>query len=545
MKRILWLLLAVISCTTAIAQTDFISDSRYEDADRFGNLDGQAGILILSAHNDIVITIINVPSGAKSPIVTPKGKGSLGFFEYEVVFDKKIIPEPKVEVHRRGDVRRTTFVVRPKADLFVAYLIEEVSKKIGHESLQAANDAVLDELHAAIELTSSVEGLKVNVSPLLQAEMKSERHKTDNNITIFTIKIPVAVFNEADAKYDAAKTAYETDAMAYQKAEKEHEEGKLKPEKLLEYMDKHDKSEEVLEKIISERKERSSIILYAEGSNKLVIDIGERLAPRQKLCYGIMPLEKPVHVSKCSGFLSEGGRLFNLRKYKDARQAFTQALTANDAPKDMISAIKSNIAQCDTCLEYEKYAMFSLTKMKEARNSGSINQEEVVKYSTAALEFIEVLNKYNPCDFYNTRINQLNEMIKDLPLALRFNIVKWVNGYSGFTEGGPFSNVEVWAYYGSGIPEKNSYKNERKFKKLTESYEYRLQGISDSKGCLELDLKRSELPTGFMFHAIGYKDKCDIVYFDADDIISKAKGTYNKRQFRIRLSIKEESLLSR
>lgn len=540
MKRILWLLLAVISCTTAIAQTDFISDSRYEDADRLGNLDGQAGVLILSAHNDIVITITNVPAGAKSPIVTPKGKGSLGFFEYEVVIDKEMIPEPKVEVHRRGDVRRTTFVVRPKANLFVAYLIEEVSKKIGHESLQAANDAVLDELHAAIELTSSVEGLKIDVSPSLQAEIKSERHKTDNNITVFTIKIPVAVFDEADARYEAAKKTYEADAKAYKKAEEESEAGKLKPEKLLEYMDKHDKSEEALEKIMAERAARSSIILYAEGSNKLVIDIGERLTPRQKLCYGIMPLEKPVHVSKCSGFLSEGGRLFSLRKYKEARQAFTQALTANDAPKDMISAIKSNIAQCDTCMEYEKYAMFSLTKMKEAKNSGSINQEEVVKYSTAALEFIEVLNKYNPCDFYSSRIDQLNGMIKDLPLALRFNIIKWIQGYSGFSEGGPFANVEVWAYYGSGIPAKDSYKNERKFKKLTSSYEYIRQGSSDKNGCIEMNLKRSNLPTGFMFHAIGYKDKCDIVYFDAYDIIKKAEGTYNKRQFRIRLSIKEE-----
>jgi len=253
-----------------------------------------------------------------------------------------------------------------------------------------------------------------------------------------------------------------------------------------------------------------------------------------------MPLEKPVHVSKCSGFLSEGGRLFGLRKYKEARQAFNQALTADDAPADMIPAIKSNIVQCDTCMQYEKYATFSLNKMKEAKNSGSINQEEVVKYSSAALEFIEVLNKYNPCEFYSSRIDQLNGMIKDLPLALRFNIIKWINGYAGFSEGGPFENVEVWAYYGSGIPSKDSYKNERKFKKLTDSHKYKLLGSTDKEGGIEMNLKRNELPTGFMFHAIGYKDKCDIIYFDANDIISKAKGTYNKRQFRIRMSIKEK-----
>ena len=98
----------------------------------------------------------------------------------------------------------------------------------------------------------------------------------------------------------------------------------------------------------------------------------------------------------------------------------------------------------------------------------------------------------------------------------------------------------MWAYYGSGIPSKDSYKNERKFKKLTDSHKYKLLGSTDKEGGIEMNLKRNELPTGFMFHAIGYKDKCDIIYFDANDIISKAKGTYNKRQFRIRMSIKEK-----
>lgn len=540
MKRILWLLFAVIICLSGVAQTDFISDSRYEEADRIGALDGNAGILILSAHNDLVVTITNVPSGEKQPEITPKGKGANGLFEYEVVVDNEQIPEPKVEVHRRGDVRRTSFVAKIKENLYVAYLIEEVSKKIGHESLQSASDAILDQNYAAVELTSSVEGLQITTSPLLQANIESECHKTDANITVYTIKIPVAVFDEADAKYEVAKTAYDADTAAYRKAEKEHENGKIKSEKLLEFMDKQDKSEETLDKIIAERKERSSIILYAEGSNKLIIDIGERLAPRQKLCYGIMPLEKAVHVSKCSGFLSEGGRLFSLRKYKEARQVFNQALTADDAPVDMIPAIKSNIVQCDTCMQYETYATFSLNKMKEAKNSGNINQEEVVKYSSAALEFIEVLNKYNPCEFYSSRIDQLNGMIKDLPLALRFNIVKWINGYAGFSEGGPFGNVEVWAYYGSVIPSKDSYKNERKFKKLTDSRSFKLLGSTDKDGSIEMNLKRNELPTGFMFHAIGYKDRCDIIYFDANDIISKAKGTYNKRQFRIRMSIREK-----
>lgn len=541
MKHILYLLLALITCTTAIAQTDFISDSRYEDADRLGNLEGNAGILILSEHNDIVVTITNVPNGQKQPEITPKGKGSFGFYEYEIVIDKTQIPEPKVEVHRRGDVRRTSFVAKVKENLFTAYLIEEVAKKIGQESLQSASDSYLNEKYAAIELTSSVPGLNVKVSPMLQAEVKSEQQKTDNNITIFTIVIPITVFDVIETRYNTAIAGLKAAEDALKNAEDENEKGKLKDEKLLEYMDNVEKCEKVVEQVIKDRSELSSIILYAEGTNKLIIDIGERLTPRQKLCYGIMPLEKPVHVSECSGFLNEGGRLYGLRKYKEAKQAFTQALTAKDTPKDMVTSIKSNIAQCDTCIQYEKLAMISLTKMKEAQNSGNLNQEEVVKYSSVALEFIEVLNKYNPCEFYSKRVDQLNSMIKDLPLALRFNIVKWLKSASGFSEGGPFPNVKIWAYYGSSIPSKDSYKNENRFKKLTSSYNFEWIGSTGLDGSHEVTLKRSNLPTGFMFHAAKTKTmECSISYFDADDIIKKAEGTYNKRQFRIRLAVIEK-----
>ena len=523
MKYLLSLIMVCCFCIGSKAQNQFISDQRYEEADRIGNLKGKAGILVLSTHNDLVITVTNVPAGGTAPVVTPKGKGVTNYYEYEVVIDKKEIPTPKLEVNRRGDVRRTSFVGKLTANFFTAYLIEEVAKKIGQESLQSAGDAILDQKLSEVELTSSIEDLKVECSPLLKATITTKRQKTDSNISIISIVIPVAVFSEADAALKEAQSAFE------------ESEKKLTAESSDEDWAKSEKLQEELDKKRQERDAMNYITIYAQGTNKLSLDISD-LGPRVKKCYGIVPLEKEVHVSKCSGFLKEGGRMFALRKYDEARRAFDQALNADDAPNDLIPAIQSNINQCDTCIIYERYAMGALTKMKQMREKGEGSQEEVVKYASGALDYLEVLNKYNPCDFYSSRISTLNNIIEDMPLVIKFTITKWEKTYSGFSEGGPLGNVEIWAYDGIYPPALNSYKSDRKFRSLTgSSTQYKKIGTTDSQGELELKLVRKSLPTGLMFRPVGYDDKIKINYLDAKEILLQSEGTYNKRQFRMRM----------
>lgn len=60
--------------------------------------------------------------------------------------------------------------------------------------------------------------------------------------------------------------------------------------------------------------------------------------------------------------------------------------------------------------------------MKQMRQAGEANQKDVVKYASGALEFLNVLNKYNPCDFYAERIEKLEKLIEDMPLDLKFTI---------------------------------------------------------------------------------------------------------------------------
>lgn len=99
------------------------------------------------------------------------------------------------------------------------------------------------------------------------------------------------------------------------------------------------------------------LTIQAEGTNQLPIDIGD-MGPRVKRRYAILPLiiEKNIFVTQCSSFMNEGGKLFDMRKYKDARVAYDNALKSRDVVVSMRPAIREAIAQCDTCIQYETWA---------------------------------------------------------------------------------------------------------------------------------------------------------------------------------------------
>lgn len=530
MKRLVWLLLVYLFSMAANAQEQFISDRRFDEADRFENLNKAGGILVLSQHSDLVITVTN----AKHPKITPKGKGVSGYYEYEVVVDRDETPTPKIQVNRRGDVRRTSFVVVTKSDYFMAYLIEEVAKKIGQESVQSATDAILDASLAEVELTSAIDGLQVECAPALKANITRKRQTTDHNISIISVKIPVSVFMEADAKVKIIQDAFDE---LNNKLIVNNKDGKY--EGTDEEWERHTKLEEELGKAEAERESMKVLMIYANGTNRLALDISG-LGPRVKLCYGIVPLEKEVHVSKCNGFLAEGGRLYGLRKYEEARLAFLQAMNADDAPIDMIPAIKNNIEECDSCLQYERFAMGALVKMKQMREKGEGSQAEVVKYASGALEFLKKLYLYNAIDFYGSRIETLNKLIEEIPLTIKFTVVKWVKTYSGFEEAGCLGNVEVWANYGGSAPALNSYKNDRRLRELfSESIQYQKLGVTDGNGELELNLVRKSLPKGFFFRPVGYGNKVKIGYMDVTEVMQQSEGDYNKRQFRMKMYTEE------
>ncbi len=525
MKRFLCLLTLLVFSLAMHAQDDFISASPDNDKDCIAALSGKGGVLLLSDLSDLVITINN----AKSPAITPKGKGSDGLYAYEIVIDLKDNKTPKIEVNRRGEIYKTDFVVSLKPDFMKAYTIGYVKNPIRMENQTKGNDAILDQKLAEVEISSTIQDLQVKVPSKLNAKVTQEKKKNDQSIKITSIIIPWENIKTLKNAVEQARKEFEAVQQVINQKGSSASDAEW---------NKRDAMEEKLHEAEEEYREAMHIDVFANGTNREQIDL-EPLGPRVKLCYGVLLLKQveKVYVTECSAMMSEGARLYGLRQYDNARRNFANALNAKDTPADIIPSIKGNIQQCDTCLLYEQYAMYSLSMMKKMRQAGEANQKDVVKYAAGAVEFLNVLNKYNPCDFYAERITKLEKLIEEMPLDLKFTIAKWVNDYSGFYEDGTLGNVELWAYSGDETPSVKDYKNDRKFLSMVgdDASHFRQLGESDNMGVIDIHLVRKDLPKGFFFRPVGYGDRVKIKYMDAKEIMLQSEGEYNKRQIRLKM----------
>ncbi len=504
-----------------------ISYTEMEEEGCIADLSGKGGVLILSGHNDLVITVTNV----RHPSVSLKGQRPDGYYAYEVVVDQKETKEPKIEVSRRGDVFTVPFVVKTRPDFFRAYLIEEVQTPIDMEDLSRPNDAILDAKLAAVEITSPIVGLQVDCPEALGATVKRETKETDNSLVVITVTLPVA--NLEDAREQCLNAQKDYDAL-YERLVNGNA-GDAGDEEW-EQLDKLEMARSEAERRL---RELSRISVYGEGTNKLYIDLSP-LKSRVKLCYGVLLLKKveKVYVTECSAMMAEGARLFGLRKYDEARRSFMEALNAKDAPDNLKPGIATNIAQCDTCLLYERYAAMTLTRMQEKQKT---NQADFVEYASAAMEFLDVLDRYNPCEYYRKRVDFLREKIDGLPLEMRFTVTKWVKDFSGFSEGGRLAGIEVWAYNGTAdLQLTKSYKTNRGFEKMVgKSFDFKKLGVTQADGVMDLKLDRKKLPHGFFFHPIG-EEGITTEYVKMDDVMRQSGGSYMKRQFRLRMYADEE-----
>ena len=240
--------------------------------------------------------------------------------------------------------------------------------------------------------------------------------------------------------------------------------------------------------------------------------------------------------------MDEGGREFALRQYENAKNAFRNALKADDTPNDMIPVIKASLAQCDSCLTYERLAVLAVKKMMDLREGKDATQEKVAEYANAAVDFMKVANKYNPCDYYTARISKLETFVASMPLDMRFKITRWIVGRVGAEDAGPLTNVEVWGFYGDSKLPVNLYSTDKKFAKLASerSEQFRQLGATDNIGVLDVHLKREQLPTGIFFRPIGQDGAIRIMYKDMSDIMNQAVGDYKMRRFSVKMYARDK-----
>ena len=502
----------------AMAQTECITHSRDLDADRIENLGGQYGLLLLSEHKKLMVNVVN--ASKEFEVVRPTAANADGLYEYKVLVDKDDTHQVKVEVNKMGDVYKTEFVANLKPDFLVAYRIEELIP-IRMEDQSRGNEAFMDETAAEVEFTTNVENLKVNCAPNLQAQITRKANPNDPNVTLVSVVFPVKPLLSLKNRLQQLNQEYDVltqriDEVVATDAE----------------YDRHDSVSIWRAQAEAEFIRLSNLEIFADNTSRLALDISD-LGPHTKKCYAVLPLVVEIPKTECSRYMDEGARLFDQRKYADARESYVNALSTKE---DMVPQVKpiveKYIAECDSCLKYEKGAAFSISKILEMRKNGNATQDAVAKYASAGIGYLEAVNSYNPHDFYVSRIESLDKLLADMPLTIGFTAVEWRT----IAEGDLLPDVEIWAYYGSEALSPVALASVKKFKKLLDkaASDFRQVGLTDGQGRSLVELDRKLLPHGFVFCPIG-ADDIKMVYLSLEDLMRQATGTYLERQFRLKM----------
>lgn len=519
MKKILTALITVLFCTAPSCAQDVGLSADYNAAlNRAEPLGGNGGILVVSAFNDLIVQVTTGNSGGE---MIRKEINREGNYEYIVPISVKENNEAHFIFTRRGKTLKVEFSEkRLRADYLYGYRISAVDNPIRLNYQPSSTDMYPSKTEALVEISTAIEKLNISIPHSMPFKISSGKQENDNSINVYNIVVPVAEIENLKKKCSDVKLKF--DAL---------------DKELIESGNSDDVRWDLLDEMEAQIKEMETTIesvqqiyITAPKSNTLSIDISQ-MGARSKMVIAVVPLTQveTVQVSECSGFLEEGGRLFELREYEAARNAFNSALKAKDAPDGFKTSIMTSIAQCDTCILYEKYALAAISNMKKMMKTGG-SQKELVEYALAGIEIIQVLNRYNPITFYSDQITKLEDIIKEQPLQLGLTLTKLIDG----VEAGCLQNVEVWLFYGNQPSELSVYRNEKKFRNLvTEANDYKLVGVTNKDGKVDLEIERDNMPKGLILHPSDKKIKA--IYYDINDLLRQSKGTYNKRRFNIKM----------
>lgn len=526
MKRFLCIGCLLCLVWSVWAQPGFNKLNPAPEADCFEMLDGNRGVLILSEHKDLIISVTN----AKYPVsVRLNGRGMDGYYRYYVIIDAKDTKQPKLEVSRMGVPYKATELVKLKnPDFLQAYRLQEVENPIRIEDQTEANDVHFNASEAALEFTTTVKGLQVKCPPELQARITSGVSKSDQSLWVINVVIPLAKLDEAREAFERLdKRKMELSAMVDAGTL-----GEDAPE-----WDEMDTLEPQWEEADRKLATLSSILLYGDGTNYLSVDISD-LSPRAKRTYIVLPIvvEKEVFTTQCSALMDEGGRLFGMRKYKDAREAYDKALqTGESVVNEMKPVIHSAINLCDSCALYDLLSFRCFQKIATLKKQGEATQAEVANYASYGIAYLQQLYQFNPDDYYLKRVELLKKLLDDMGLQVKFTFVEWLT----FSEGNPIPGVEVWTYRGFDRISSSTFSSDKKFRRMlkNEGYNFRQVGQSGADGIAEIELDRKNLPVGILFRPkedSGQK----IVYMTLEELMRQARGTYKKKQFRVKMYTK-------
>lgn len=508
------------------AQTGVNELSPSPDDDCFESLDGNRGVLILSKHKDLIIDVTNK---AYPVSVDLKGKNTDGWYRYYVIINVNDTQQPKLEVGRMGSPYRSSLLVTLKnPDYLVAYRLEEVENPIRYDEQTEVNDVHFNATEAALRFTSTLKSLTVKCPPELGARITSRVNPQDTSLIAIEVIIPLA-------KLDEARTDVTTLRTRLDKLNALLDAGKLAtdaPE-----WDEMDSLEEEVKRAEAHLTSLSSVMVYGRGTNLLSIPIGD-LGPRMEKNYVVLPIviEKEVFTSQCNALIDEGGRLFGMRKYKQARAAYGKALqTGEPVVHELKPNIQAAMALCDSCVHYDDLTARCLRQIARMKEEGHATQAQVAEYASYAIQYIEQIYKFNPDEYYLKRIELMQRLLLSMNLQMKFTFVEWKT----FSEGRPIPGVKVWIYRGFTPLSSNSFSSDKRFRRMLkkEPMNFEQVGRSGADGIAEVELDRTKLPTGILFYP-GEDAPQKIVYMTLEDLMRQAQGTYMKKQYRVKMFTK-------
>ena len=519
-------MLLVSATTTAMAQNktqaEYIANSRDFSADLVDeSLDGDRGLLIISPRKNLIVNITN----NSMPVRQETEDNANGLYYYKIVLDAADTHKANVYVSRMTDVYSTEFVATLKPNIYTAYRITETENPIRYEDNTQGNDVYLNATEAELLFTTAINNLTVKPSDKLGARITTTKDPIDPTRTVISVVFPVA-------KLEAVRKACKDATDEFNRLNSLINNDKATD---ADY-DASETAEEEMNKTTAELVELTTVMVYTDKSNRLSInfDSDGEVGARTKKNYLVMPVvvEKTVFVTECSRHMADGAKFFEQRRYADARAEYVSAISMKDVDPNRRPAIQECINRCDSCLQYTSLAGKAIMKLMEMKKNNTATQDAAYRYASAAIDFLSVVNSYNRSDFYTSRIEKLEQFIKELPLKVSFTIVEWRT----LNEGSTLPDVEIWAYYGQEPMQTVTFSSAKKFKKEIERHSeaYAQIGLTDASGKAEAEIDRNHLPKAFVFcpsNDSGIK----ITRMSYDDFLKRSVGDYKMKQLRVKM----------
>lgn len=520
MKRSILVVLIISLCTALLAQESYISTEPCPNKNYNYDLSGNSGILVLSKNSNLVFNIPNVLSFE----LTSKGTDKNGDNQYLIIIDENETKQPKVEVSRRGDVYKTSFLARLQPNKVLVFRINEVENPIRIDDQTNIGDIRLNAEETELEISSTIKDLDVNCNPALNAKITKGTFSADKSVNVINVVIPVKNLTNARDKYEQVMNEYEVlkakviDDDSYMATEQE--------------LARYDQLEIDITQSAQDLAEIQTVYISSSGSNRVAIDISD-LGPRIKKNFVVLPLKIEVPSSECSERMREAAKRFEEMKYKDALNLYETALKSDGCTNELSNIINNQyIKECNTCIVYDLQLKKALKRVQELKNQGTASQNEAIKVFDEAYKTAELLYNYTSNKSYLPILDKFKEIMNSIPINISITCVEWLKSTGSFSEGGVIPNVQIYADYGNS--KENIPRKSKKFiQKYADNSRYKLLGETNNSGNLIIKLPRENQPTALVICPMNNDFRVE--YKNIETILSQSKGSYLERQFRLKL----------